>query len=485
VADSPDAIVVGSGPNGLAAAITLARAGLRVHVYEAASAAGGGARTEALTLPGFQHDVCSSVHPLAVASPFFRQFDLAARGVRLLEPNVQFAHPLDDGRAASVVRSVADTAAGLGVDAGTYTRWVSQAVRYSDDFVAAALSSPRHIPAHAWRLRDLAVNALMPSSTVARRFSTQEGRALVAGVAAHTIVPLTRRPTAAVALLLASLGHAVGWPVVEGGSVALVKALVAALEDAGGRLITDTWVRSLHELPPARAVLFDTTPRALVQLAGDRLAPIERRAMARFRYGPGVCKVDYALSGPVPWTAHACRDTATVHVGGTFEEIAEAEDDVAAGRHPKRPYLIAVQAGVVDPSRAPAGQHALWTYCHAPAGSTLDVSGLIEEQLERFAPGFRDLILAKSVRTAAQVEKHNPNYPGGDITAGTQTLWQTFSRPTPRWNPYRTSIPGVYLCSASTPPGPGVHGRCGELAARSALRDVFGLRRLPGDAAIP
>jgi phytoene dehydrogenase-like protein len=291
---------------------------------------------------------------------------------------------------------------------------------------------------------------------------------------------LDRVPSGAVGLLLTTLAHAVGWPVVEGGSANLVAAMTDALEAAGGKVVTDTWVTSLDELPPARAVLLDVTPRALVDLAGARLPPRYRRSLSAYAYGPGVCKVDFALSGPVPWDAESCRLAATVHLGGTFEEVAASEDDVAAGRHSQRPYVLVAQPGVVDPSRAPAGQHTLWTYCHVPAGSTVDMSSRIEAQIERFAPGFRDLVLAKSVCTAADEEAQNPNYVGGDIAAGAQTLWQTFARPAPHWNPYRTGISGVYLCSASTPPGPGVHGRCGELAALAALRDVFG-RSQPHD----
>jgi len=308
---------------------------------------------------------------------------------------------------------------------------------------------------------------------MARDFKTDEARGLLAGVAAHSMQRLSRPPSGAVGLMLGSLGHTVGWPIVQGGSSGIVTAMVDAIKAAGGDVITDTWVTSLDELPPARARLLDITPRALLRLAGDKLSPGYRRALSRFQYGPGVCKVDFALSGPVPWTAEPCRRAGTLHLGGTFEEIARSEDDVALGRHPERPYVLVVQAGVVDGSRAPEGKHTLWAYCHVPSGSTVDMSERIVAQIERFAPGFRDLILAKAVLTAAQEELQNPNYPGGDIAAGAQTMWQTFARPALRWNPYRTGIEGTYLCSSSTPPGPGVHGRCGELAAQTALRDVF------------
>jgi phytoene dehydrogenase-like protein len=473
VGDAPDAIVVGSGPNGLAAAVTLADAGLRVHVYEGAASPGGGARTEELTLPGFRHDVCSAAHPLALASPFFRRFDLRAHGVRLLEPEVQYAHPLDGGRAGFTVRSVAETADGLGVDAAAYRHWCGSTVRHTDEVIDVALSALRMPPRHPFRVVGFGINALQSASLMARNFKTEEARGLLAGVAAHSMQPLNRPPSGAVALMLGSLGHTVGWPIVEGGSSGIVTVMVDAIKAAGGDVITDTWVTSLDELPPARARLFDITPRAFLGLAGDRLSPGYRRALSRFRYGSGVCKVDFALSGPVAWSAEPCRRAGTLHLGGTFEEIARSEDDVALGRHPERPYTLVVQAGVVDPSRAPEGKHTLWAYCHVPSGSTVDMSERIEAQIERFAPGFRDLILAKAVRTAAQEELENPNYPGGDIAAGAQTMWQTFARPALRWNPYRTGIAGTYLCSSSTPPGPGVHGRCGELAAQTALRDVF------------
>jgi phytoene dehydrogenase-like protein len=471
--DAPDAIVVGSGPNGLAAAVTLANAGLRVHVYEGAAVPGGGARTEQLTLPGFRHDVCSAAHPLALASPFFRRFNLQARGVRILEPEVQFAHPLDGGRAGFVVRSVDETADALGADAAAYRRWCARSVRHADDVVDTVLSDLRHLPRHPLRVAGFGLAALEPASLMARHFGTDEARGLLAGVAAHSMLRLSRPPSGAVALLLTTLAHSVGWPVIEGGSSGLVAAMVDAIEDAGGAVFTDRWITSLDELPPARAVLLDVTPRSLLELGGDRLPSAYRRALGKFRYGAGVCKVDFALSAAVPWTAQACMRAGTVHLGGTFEQVAQSEDDVAAGRHPEKPYVLVVQAGVVDPSRAPAGQHTLWTYCHVPGGSTVDMSARIEVQIERFAPGFRDLVLAKAVRTAAEEEQYNPNYPGGDIASGAQTLQQTFARPALRWNPYRTGIPGTYLCSASTPPGAGVHGRCGELAAQTALREVF------------
>jgi phytoene dehydrogenase-like protein len=465
------AIVVGSGPNGLAGALTLARAGLSVTVLEGAATPGGGCRTEELTLPGFRHDVCSAVHPLAAASPFFATVGLEARGVRLLTPEVAFAHPLDGGRAGVLIGSVADTALRLGPDSARYTRLLGPLVAGADRITAAVLAPLRSVPADPGVLR-FALEGLLPASVLARALRTEEARAIVAGASAHSVLPLNRAATGGYGLLLAAIAHWRGWPVVEGGSARIAEALVAELAALGGTVVTGQPVTGLGELPPARVTLLDVTPRQLAIMAGDRLPPGYTRALQRFRYGPGVCKVDWALAGPVPWAAHACRRAATVHVGGTFAEVAQAEADVAAGRHPQRPFCIVAQPGVVDPSRAPAGRHALWGYCHVPPGSPADLADRIEGQIERFAPGFRDLVIARSVRTAADAEGHNPNQIGGDIGGGAGTLRQTVLRPTARWNPYRTPLPGVYLCSSSTPPGGGVHGMCGAWAARTALADT-------------
>jgi phytoene dehydrogenase-like protein len=467
-----DAIVVGSGPNGLAAALTLARAGLVVHVIEGAATLGGGCRTEELTLPGFRHDVCSAVHPLARASPFFTGTDLAARGVRLLTPKVAFAHPLDGGRAAAAQGSVDETAGGLGPDGRAYRRLLEPLVRDMPLTLPAILAPLRSVPAHPVAMARFGLEGLRPASVLARRFRDEEARALLAGAAAHTMLPLTAPLTGGFGLLFLMIAHSVGWPVVEGGSARIVDALAGELTSLGGRVETGRWAQTLDSLPQARAVLLDVTPRQFVALAGDRLPAARRRALERFRYGPGVCKVDWALSAPVPWEAAACREAGTVHLGGTFAEVARSESEVAAGRHPERPFCLVAQPGVVDPSRAPDGKQTLWGYCHVPSGSTVDMTDRIEAQIERFAPGFRELILARSVRTAAGMEQYNPNYIGGDIGGGAGTLRQTVFRPTPRWNPYRTALSGVYLCSSSTPPGPGVHGMCGAWAARTALADL-------------
>jgi phytoene dehydrogenase-like protein len=473
-----DAVVVGSGPNGLAAAVTLTAAGLRVLVIEGAATPGGGCRTEQLTLPGYLHDACSAVHPLALASPFFRRFGLAEHGVRFCHPEVEFAHPLDGGRAAVVTRSVADTAGRLGGDSSAYRRLFGRQPGQVEAVTAAVLSGLRRLPSALARepmaVASFGLAGMAPATVAAALFRTPEARALLAGLAAHAALPLSRPPTAGLGLFLGMLAHAVGWPVVAGGSAHITDAMAAYVRGGGGDVECGTWVRALRELPPSPVTLLDVTPRALVSMAGGDLPEGYRKAMLRFRYGNGVFKADYALAGPVPWASQECRRAGTVHLGGSFEEIARAEAEVAAGRHPRSPYVLVAQPGVADGSRAPGGGHVLWAYCHVPAGSDVDMSLAVEAQIERFAPGFRDLIVARAARTAASLQAHNPNYVGGDICAGPMTVRQAFLRPAARWNPYRTPLPGVYLCSASTPPGPGVHGCCGELAALTALRDVHG-----------
>jgi len=467
-----DALVVGSGPNGLAAALTLARAGLVVDVIEGADTPGGGCRTAELTLPGFHHDVCSAVHPLLEASPFFATCDLAANGVKLLTPRIPFAHPLDKGRAATVTGSVKETAAGLGADAAAYGRTFTSLVRDADLILPNFLSPLRSIPSDPIVTALFGLKGLSSAERLAARFHTDEAQAIVAGAAAHSMLPFTAPLSGAFGLLFTMLAHALGWPVVEGGSARVVDALTTELASLDVQVVTGQWIRRLHDLPPALVTVLDVTPRQLIAMAGDRLPVRYRRGLERFRYGPGVCKVDWALDGPVPWEAAACREAVTLHVGGTFAEVARSEADVAAGRHADRPFCLVTQPSVLDPTRAPAGKHTLWAYCHVPNGSDVDMTGRIEEQIERFAPGFRDRVLAKVTTTAVQEEQHNPSYVGGDIGAGAATLRQTVFRPTVRWNPYRTGIKSLYLCSASTPPGGGVHGMCGAEAARTALHDL-------------
>jgi phytoene dehydrogenase-like protein len=474
-----DAVVVGAGPNGLAAALTMAAAGLSVRVVEGADTIGGGCRTAELTEAGVRHDVCSTVHPLAAASPFFTWLGLERRGVRLLHPNVEFAHPLPLTDAGAVYRSIDATAAALGRDGETWRRTFEPLAARADAIVPAVLAPLRGLPAHPVRAARYAPIALRSAAGVAERFREDAARALVAGVSAHAMLPLDKLPTGAFGALLATLAHAVGWPVVEGGSQSLVDVMGATLREWGGEIVTGQWVSSLDQLPPSRVVLLDVAPAQLEQIAGDRLPARYRSALRRYRYGPGVCKVDWTLSGPVPWLDEVCRRAGTVHVGGTFEQVAAAEGDVAAGRHPDRPFVLVVQPTVVDPSRAPAGRHVLWAYCHVPSGSTVDMTGAIERQIERFAPGFRDLVVSRSTLTAAEEERLHPNYIGGDINVGMATLRQMLFRPAVRWDQYATPNPSLFLCGSATPPGGGVHGMCGMYAARSALRQVFGVKALP------
>jgi phytoene dehydrogenase-like protein len=466
-----DAIVVGAGPNGLAAAITLARAGRSVRVYEAASEVGGGTRTLELTLPGFRHDMCSTILPLTLASPFFRSVDLASHGVEIVHPDVPVAHPLDGGQAAVLERSVAVTGERLGgADGKAWRRLFGPLVRDVEKIGPEILRPVAHIPRHPLAMARFGLPALWSAQGLAHhRFREDPARALFAGIAAHAMLRLDRPLSASFGLVLATYAHAVGWPMTRGGASVVAAALVAELEAAGGEVVTGHRVDAVADLPPARVVLFDVTPRQLIAIAGDRLSSRTRRHAERFRYGSGVFKVDWALDGPVPWAADGPRRAATVHLGGTLEEIAGSEADVAAGRHPERPYVLFVQYAPWDTSRAPEGKTTAWAYCHVPPGSDVDMTTRIEAQVERFAPGFRDRILARAVHGPAAMEAHDANYVGGDINGGIQDIRQLIFRPWPSLDPYRVGE-GLYLCSSSTPPGGGVHGMSGMLAARSALR---------------
>lgn len=464
-----DAVVVGAGPNGLAAAIMMAAAQRSVLVIESEETIGGGCRSSNLTLPGFVHDVCSAIHPLGLASPFFRRLDLSALGVEWLEPPIQFAQPFDDGTAVLAHRSVAVTAAELGGDADAYRRLMLPIVERWEvllDSMLAPLRLPRH-PFVSLRFGFHGLRSMQ--SLTGSLFRLPRAPALLAGAAAHSELPLSAPITAGTGLVLAMLAHAVGWPVPRGGSQVIPRALADHLRFLGGEIITNSPVRALDELPEARDLLFDVTPRQLLSIAGDRFPSSYRRQLEHFRYGPGVFKIDYALAGPIPWRAERVRDAGTVHLGGTLEEIAASEAAVNRGEHPERPFVLLAQQSRIDSSRAPAGKQTGWAYCHVPNGSTVDMTARIERQIERFAPGFSDLILARHISYPADLQRHNANYVGGDINGGLMDFRQLYTRPAIRLNPYSTPVPGMYLCSSSTPPGGGVHGMCGYWAARTAL----------------
>jgi len=467
-----DAIVVGSGPNGLAAAIALAREGLSVRVFEAEPTIGGGMRSAPLTEPGFVHDVCSAVHALVAASPFFKTLPLAEHGLEFVHPDAPFAHPLDDGTAVVVERSVEATADALGgSDARAYRRLMAPFVARCSDLMEALLGPLGF--RHPFLMARLAPAAIQSAAGLARSgFKDERTRAMLAGVAAHSMVPLDRLATAGYALGLVIAAHGVGWPVVRGGSQKTADALASLLRSLGGQIDTGVRVESLEQLAPSRAVLCDVTPRQFLGIAGNRLPAAYRRRLERYRYGPGVFKMDWALNAPVPWRAPGCRRAGTVHLGGSLDEIARSEDQSWNGRVPARPYVLVVQPSLFDPSRAPEGRHTLWAYCHVPNGSTADMTKAVEDQIERFAPGFRDVIAARRAKTPAEMERRNANLVGGDIAGGAADLGQLFTRPIASLNPYATPIPGVFLCSASTPPGVGVHGMCGYYASRAAFKKL-------------
>jgi phytoene dehydrogenase-like protein len=464
-----DAFVVGAGPNGLAAAITLARAGRSVRVLEAAPTPGGGTRTAELTLPGYLHDVCSAIHPLAAASPFFRSIDLAARGVELIHPEVPLAHPLDGDRVAVLFRSLTQTADALGDDGRRWRRLVGWPAERWERWAPAVLGPIARWPAHPLDLARFGARSAPPVSFALRQWETDEGRALFTGLAAHSFLPMTHPFTAGMGLTLGAAAHYAGWPLVAGGSHRLTQALVGELESLGGEVVCDQPVRSLSQLREGRVVLFDLQPAQVLRIAGPQLSALNRARYRRFRVGPGVFKLDYALSRPIPWANSACGGAGTVHVGGTFEEIARGEAEVGAGRHPEQPFVLVAQQSRFDPTRAPDGGDTLWAYCHVPNGSTVDMTDRIERQIERFAPGFRDTITARHHAGPAWFERHNENNIGGDISGGSHRGTQLVFRPGWRLHPYRTSDNRLFICSSSTPPGGGVHGLGGYHAAQDAL----------------
>jgi phytoene dehydrogenase-like protein len=474
-----DAIVVGSGPNGLAAAITLAAAGCSVRILEANATIGGGARSAELTLPGFRHDLCSAIHPLALGSPLFRTLPLEDRGLEWIQPPIALAHPLDDGSAACLRERVDETARSLGEDERAYCWLMNPLTRNWDQLAAEFLQPMLHLPRHPLALARFGLPALMPATMLAKAcFQTAAARALFAGIAAHSFLRLNAPASAAFGLVLGTAGHAVGWPLPRGGAQAISNALAAHLLSLGGEIETNHRVESLNALPRARAVLFDTTSWQLARIARDQLPARYHQRLANFPHAPGVFKIDYALSSPPPWRAKDCRAAGTLHLGGSLEEIAESENAVAAGRHPERPFVLVAQQSLFDSTRAPEGRQTLWAYCHVPRGSERDMTEAIERQIERFAPGFRDCVLARHSARASEMGQTNANLLGGDINGGANDLRHLFVRPVFGSAPYRTPRRGLYLCSSSTPPGGGVHGMCGFHAARTALRDIFG-KRIP------
>jgi phytoene dehydrogenase-like protein len=469
-----DAVVVGSGPNGLSAAITLQQSGLSVLLLEGKDTVGGGLRSAELTLPGFIHDVCSAIHPLAAGSPFFSKLPLAEHGLEYIYPEVLAAHPLDDGRAAVLLKSIDETATGLGMDAQAYADLLKPLVK-SWPGLAPDVLGPLHFPKHPLDLAAFGLNALKPATLLAGKFKTKEARALWAGMTAHSIQPLSNLATSAIGLVLMAAGHLYGWPLPKGGSKEIANALASYFISIGGKIQTGAYVSSMSDIPSARTILFDLSPRQMLNIAGERFSPLYKWQLGRYRYGMGVFKIDWALDGPIPFTSAEARKAGTVHLGNTLEEIAAGEKLAAGGGHPTKPYVLLAQQSLFDDTRAPAGKQTAWAYCHVPNGSEADMTTAIENQVERFAPGFKDLILAKHTMNTREVEAYNPNYIGGDINGGIIDIGQLFTRPVLRPSPYRTSAKGIYICSASTPPGGGVHGMCGYYAAKQSLKDIFNI----------
>ena len=467
-----DAIIVGSGPNGLAAAIHLQQNGLSVLILEAKSEIGGGLRSAELTLPGFTHDICSAIHPLAVGSPFFRQLPLANHGLQYIYPEIAAAHPFDNGTAAVLKQSITETAKLLGSDEQVYLKLIQPIVNDWPN-IAADVLGPLHYPKHPLAMARFGLSALTSATHLSKLFKTEEAKGLLAGMAAHSMLPLSKITTSAIALVLMANGHLKSWPIPKGGSNRIANALASYFISIGGKIETNTYVKSLEELPSSHAVLFDISPKQLLQIAGHKFSSLYKWQLERYRYGMGVFKVDWALDGPIPFMAEECKKAGTIHIGNTIDAITKSEQQTWDGQHSDKPFVLLAQQSVFDPSRAPEGKHTAWAYCHVPNGSKVDMTNAIENQVERFAPGFKDLILAKHTMSPAQMEEYNPNYIGGDINGGVIDIGQLFTRPALRWSPYKTSAKGIYICSASTPPGGGVHGMCGYHAAQKVLKDIF------------
>lgn len=467
-----DAIVVGSGPNGLSAAITLQKAGLSILIVEAKSTIGGGMRTAELTLPGFKHDICSAIHPMAMGSPFFADLPLHEHGLEFVHAPFAAAHPFDNGNAAILSRSIKETAKSLGKDGKAYLDLIQPLVESWPKIVDDTLG-PLGIPKHPFLLAQFGLKAMQPASWIAKNFETEKAKGLWAGMTAHSIQPLTNYSSAAIGMVLSAVGHLYGWPIPKGGSQSIADALASYFISLGGKIETNFLVKSLDQLPSSDAVLFDVTPKQLLEIAGDKFSPLYKCQLERYRYGMGVFKIDWALDGAIPFTAPECNKAATVHLGNTFREIADGEQLASSGKHPEKPFVLLAQQSLFDTTRAPEGKHTAWAYCHVPNGSTVDMTAAIENQVERFAPGFKDQILAKNTMNSSQIETYNPNYIGGDINGGIIDIGQLFTRPALRLSPYRTSAKGIYICSSSTPPGGGVHGMCGYHAAKTALSDIF------------
>jgi len=469
-----DAVIVGSGPNGLAAAILMQQNGLSVLLIEGKETIGGGMRSAELTLPGYLHDICSAIHPLAVSSPFFETLPLAQHGLEFIYPDIAAAHPFDDGSATVLKHSIEETAGQFGIDKQAYINLIQPVVN-DWPLIAPDALGPLHLPKYPVKMAKFGLKALRSASSVASGFKTEKAKGLFAGMAAHCMQPLSNLSSAATALVLMSAAHLKGWPLPKGGSQQIANALASYFVSLGGKIETNTYITSLDQLPSSNAVLFDITPRQLLQIAGHKFSNIYKWQLQRYRYGMGIFKIDWALDGQIPFTNEACRPAGTVHLGNTFAEIASSEKSAGNGQIAEKPFVLMAQQSLFDTSRAPEGKHTGWAYCHVPGGSIVDMTETIERQVERFAPGFRDRILARHVMNSAQVEEYNPNYIGGDINGGAFDLGQLFTRPALRWSPYRTSAKGLYICSSSTPPGGGVHGMCGYHAAKRALKDVFNI----------